>query len=123
MSFGPRLGLTLLVLAAAALTGCSTAPFGVVGSRAAVAAAQAEGQGMVPRLRPRAIGVCYSSAVNEPAAIEAEALYLCDGGRVVQQDEDVFWNGCSLTQPRRISYICYPPDKARRVPADGQPPI
>ncbi|MEQ8356415.1 MAG: hypothetical protein RH942_12810 [Kiloniellaceae bacterium] len=122
MPFAPRIGLMLLILSATSLAGCSAAPFAVEGSEAAVDAAKAEGQDTLPRLRPRAVGVCYSPAVNEPAEIEAEALYLCEGGRLVQQDEDFFWNGCSLSQPNRISYVCYPPDKARRLPAEETPP-
>src|SRR3546814_11187830 len=70
---------------------------------------------MLPRLRPRALVVFYSRAFNEPAEVEAEAVYLCEGGRLVKQDEDFFWNGCSLTQPHRINYVCYPPDKAKRL--------
>jgi len=123
MSFGPRVGLTLMLISVAALAGCSTAPFGVTGSDAAVAAANEQGADMLPRLRPRALAICYSSAVNEPADIEAEAIYLCDGGRLEKIDEDTFWNGCSLTQPERISYICFPPDKAKRLPksTEAQP--
>jgi hypothetical protein len=115
MSFGPRIGLALLVASAAVLAGCSTAPFGVIGSDAAIAAAEQQGTDLVPRLRPRAIAICYSSTLNDPEDVEAEALYLCDGGRLEKQDEDFFWNGCSLTQPRRINYICFPPDKAKRL--------
>jgi hypothetical protein len=70
---------------------------------------------MLPRLKPYALGICYSSAGNDLSEVEAEALYLCDGGVVVKVDEDAFWNGCSLTQPERISYVCYPPDKTKRV--------
>ncbi len=121
MPFGPRAGLTLLVLLAGGLSACSMAPFEVQGSTAAQAAAKTEGQDMLPRLRPRALGVCYGGAFNEPADVEAEALYLCDGGRVVRQDEDFFWNGCSLSQPHRVSYVCFPPDKARRLPEASSP--
>ncbi len=116
MSFGPRVGLTLLLFSVVALAGCSTAPFGVEASDAAVAVADEQGADMLPRLRPTTFAVCYSSAVNEPAEIEAEAVYLCDGGRLEKIDEDTFWNGCSLTQPERISYVCFPPDKAKRLP-------
>jgi hypothetical protein len=104
-----------VIFAPLLLTGCAMAPFYVQGSDAAQEAAKAEGSDMLPRLKPRAIGICYSPAFNEPAEVEAEAIYLCDGGRVVQKDEDVFWNGCSLSQPHRINYVCYPPDKAKTL--------
>jgi hypothetical protein len=122
MSFAQRLAPLLLACAAAGLAGCSMAPFRVAGSDAAVAAARAEAGAQLPRLRPRAIGVCYSPAFNEPAEVEAEAVYLCEGGRLVKQDEDFFWNGCSLTQPHRINYVCYPPDKAKRLNGVSNPP-
>jgi hypothetical protein len=104
-----------LLLLAVALAGCSATPFRVEGSEASVEAAAAQGQFMLPRLKPYALGICYSSAGNDLSEVEAEALYLCDGGVVVKVDEDAFWNGCSLTQPERISYVCYPPDKTKRV--------
>src|SRR3546814_12608770 len=104
MSFAQRFAPLLLVLAAAGLSGCAMTPFRVAGSEAAVEAAKADSAGMLPRLQPRALGVCYSRAFNEPAEVEAEAVYLCEGGRLVKQDEDFFWNGCSLTQPHRINY-------------------
>ena len=115
MSFSPRLALLAGLCATAALSACSFAPYKVRGSQEAVEAAEAEGAGMLPRLQPRAIGICYSPAFNELAEVEAEAVYRCDGGRVEQKDEDVFWNGCSLSQPNRINYVCYPPDKAKRL--------
>lgn len=110
-----RASLLLACLAAAVLSGCSFAPFEVRGSDAAVATAQAQAGDLLPRLQPRAIGVCYGPAFNEPAEVEAEAVYLCEGGRLERLDEDFFWNGCSLTQPHRINYVCYTPDKAKRL--------
>lgn len=115
MSFRPRVGLALVFLSAAALAGCSMAPYKVKGSDAAENAAKAEGQDLLPRLQPYAIGICYSPAFNDPAAIEAEAVYRCDGGRLEKLDEDFFWNGCSLSQPNRVNYVCFPPDKAKRL--------
>jgi hypothetical protein len=114
-----RASLLLACLLAAGLSGCSFAPFGVEGSKTAVEAAEAKAGDLLPRLQPRAIGVCYSSAFNEPAEVEAEAAYLCEGGRLERRDEDFFWNGCSLTQPHRVNYVCYPPDKAKRPAAAG----
>ena len=119
MSVRQRFGLVLVACSAAALAGCSMAPFQVTGSKAAAEAAQAEGADLLPRLKPRAIGVCYSPAFNDPADVEAEAVYRCDGGRVEKKDEDFFWNGCSLSQPNRVSYVCFPPDKAKRLKGLG----
>lgn len=119
MAFASRNASLLLVFLAAVLAGCSTAPFRTQGSKDAAAAAKAQGQDMLPRLRPRPLGICYSSAVNDLAEVEAEALYLCDGGVVEKVDEDAFWNGCSLSQPERISYLCFPPDKARQLNEGG----
>ncbi|MGF1630752.1 MAG: hypothetical protein ACFCUT_14860 [Kiloniellaceae bacterium] len=121
MSFSSRSGLVLALCSAAALAGCSMAPFQVAGSEAAGEAAKAQGQDLLPRLQPRAIGVCYSPTFNEPAEVEAEAVYLCEGGRLEKQDEDFFWNGCSLTQPHRINYVCFPPDKAKRLSMNENP--
>src|SRR3546814_15304856 len=114
-SFPEGSGPRLLVLAAAGLSGWGMWPCRVGGTEAAGEAAKADSAGMRPRLQPRALGVCYSRAFNGPAEVEAEAVYLCEGGRLVKQDEDFFWNGCSLTQPHRINYVCYPPDKAKRL--------
>lgn len=122
MSFARRLAPVLAIGVAAGVAGCSMAPFQVTGSDAAVAAAQADQAGLLPRLQPRAIGICYSPTFNEPAEVEAEAVYRCgEGGRLVRQDEDFFWNGCSLTQPHRVNYVCYPPDKAKRPIVSGGP--
>lgn len=121
MPFRRPLGLFVLICAPLFLAGCSMTPFPVDGSEAAQEAARAEGTDKIPRLRPRAIGICYSPAFNEPAEVEAEAIYRCDGGRVVQKDEDTFWNGCSLSQPHRINYVCYPPDKAGEVRDEEAP--
>ncbi|WP_340118464.1 hypothetical protein [Pelagibius sp. 7325] len=119
MFFSPRLGLARALTTAAALMvmlgGCSFAPYRVVGSDAAADAAAAQGADLLPRLRPLALGICYSPAFNDLAEVEAEAVYRCDGGRLEKIDEDVFWNGCSMSQPNRINYICYPPDKAKRL--------
>ena len=119
MSFPPRLGLARALMTAAALTvvlgGCSFAPYQVDGSDAATDSAEAQSADLLPRLQPRALGICYSPAFNDLAEVEAEAVYRCDGGRLEKLDEDVFWNGCSMSQPNRINYICYPPDKAKRL--------
>lgn len=119
MSFSLRLGLARALSTAAAvmviLGGCSFAPYRVAGSDATAEAAKAQGAELLPRLQPRALGICYSPAFNDLAEVEAEAVYRCDGGRLEKRDEDIFWNGCSLSQPNRVNYICYPPDKAKRL--------
>ena len=119
MSFPPRLRLARALTTAVALTiilgGCSVAPYRVKGSDAAVESASAQSTDMLPRLQPHALGICYSPAFNDLAEVEAEAVYRCDGGRLEKVDEDFFWNGCSMSQPNRINYICYPPDKAKRL--------
>jgi hypothetical protein len=116
MSFAQRFAPLVVVCVAAALGGCSMAPYRIAGSDTAVAAAAAESEGLLPRLKPRALGVCYSPTFNEPAEVEAEAVYRCgEGGRLVKQDEDFFWNGCSLTQPHRVNYVCFPADKAKQL--------
>lgn len=125
MSFVQRCAPFLVALAAAGLAGCSMAPYQVEGSETAAAAAKADSGGLLPRLQPRALGICYSPNFNEPAEVEAEAVYRCgEGGRLVRHNEDFFWNGCSLSQPNRVNYVCYPPDKAKRpvnssAPAGG----
>jgi hypothetical protein len=119
MPLNPVFRLLLALCAGAALSGCSTAPFQVEGSDASLASAKAQAGDKLPRLQPRAYGVCHSSAFNEPEDVEAEAVYLCEGGRIERLDEDFFWNGCSLTQPHRISYVCHPADKAKRPSGEG----
>lgn len=111
----PAFRLIVVFAAAATLAGCSMAPFQVEGSDAALASAAQQAGDKLPRLQPHAYGVCYSSAFNDPEDVEAEAVYLCEGGRLERVgEEDFFWNGCSLTQPHRISYVCHPADKAKR---------
>lgn len=114
MKFGLRIRPLAAVFLLAALSACSAMPFRVTGSDAAADAARAESAGILPRLQPYAFGLCYSPMVNEDPEIEAEAAYQCDGGRLVRQEEDFFWNGCSLSQPHRVNFICFPPDKTKR---------
>lgn len=115
MSFASRTGLMVLALSAAVLVGCSMSPFKVDSPDTAVEAAAAVAKDEIPRLRPRAVSVCYSDTFNDPADVEDEASYLCEGGRLERLDENTFWNGCSLSQPHRVNYICYPADNAKRV--------
>src|SRR3546814_18841160 len=110
MSIARRFGLVLAVCGAAALAGCAMAPFQVEGSEAAVEAAEADAADLLPRLQPRAIGVCYSPAFNEPAEVEAEAVYLCEGGRLVKQDEDF------RSEERRVGKECVSTCRSRWSP-------
>lgn len=107
---GALAGLTMLALAA-----CSSAPYAVAPSDPAVEAVPA-----TPALagplgpfdydpRPRAIAICYGNVLNEPAEVMALAKERCPyDGEVQRVDDDFFWNGCSLLQPQRASFICYP---------------
>lgn len=120
MTPGPLIRPLAAFVLLAVLAGCSTAPFSVVGSDEAVAEARAEGADMLPRLKPFAFGMCHSPILNEEPEIEEEAAYECDGGRLVRKGEDFFWNQCSLSQPHRVNFICYPPDKTRRPTAQSE---
>lgn len=64
-----------------------------------------------PPLSERAhrIALCYGGAVNTEEEVRARAEELCGGGRLVLQDETLFWNGCSVLQPARVIYVCDPP--------------
>lgn len=105
----------MAALAVLALAACSSAPYPVAPSDPAVAAVPA-----TPALagplgpfdydpRPHAIALCYGSALNEPAEVMARARELCPyGGEVQRADDDFFWNDCSLLQPQRASFICFP---------------
>ena len=108
----PLAGIALMV----ALAGCSTAPFKVEGSDEATVGASVQAVNVLPRLRPYAFGLCYSPMFNEDPEIYEEAAYECDGGSLVRMDEDFFWNGCSLRQPHRQNFVCFPPDKLKRRP-------
>ncbi len=67
-----------------------------------------------PPLSDRAhrIALCYGTSVNSEEAILARAEEICGGGRLVMEDQNTFWNGCSVLQPTRVTYICDPPAEA-----------
>ena len=67
-----------------------------------------------PPLSDRAhrVSLCYGAAVNEEAEVLARAEEICDGGRLIVEGENDFWNGCSVLQPTRVTYICDPPAEA-----------
>lgn len=62
--------------------------------------------------RAHRIALCYGTAVNAEEDVLAWAEELCGGGRLVLEDQNVFWNGCSVLQPTRVTYICDPPEEA-----------
>ena len=67
-----------------------------------------------PPLSPRAhrISICYGTSVNSEDDVLALAEKTCGGGRLVLEHQNAFWNGCSVLQPTRITYICDPPEEA-----------
>ena len=62
----------------------------------------------LPAAGPRRFAFCYAKPLNDEAEVRALAEESCDGGRLVVEDRDAFWNGCSLLQPMRITYLCHP---------------
>ncbi len=67
-----------------------------------------------PPLSDRAhrIALCYGTSVNSEADILAWAEEICGGGRLVLEDQNAFWNGCSVLQPTRVTYVCDPLEEA-----------
>ena len=67
-----------------------------------------------PPLSPRAhrIAICYGTSVNSEDDVLALAEKSCGGGRLVLEHQNAFWNGCSVLQPTRVTYICDPPEEA-----------
>jgi hypothetical protein len=65
-----------------------------------------------PPLSDRAhrIALCYGTSVNSEADILALAEEFCGGGRLLLEDQNTFWNGCSVLQPARATYVCDPPE-------------
>jgi hypothetical protein len=107
-------------LAAGALAlffaGCSTAPYRIepVTDPPWEFGRGLELPALEPPLSPRAhrISICYGTAVNSEQAVLALAEKTCGGGRLVLEHQNAFWNGCSVLQPTRITYICDPPEEA-----------
>ena len=59
--------------------------------------------------RPRIFSFCYSSQLNTPREVVAQAAGLCpQGGPVTLIEQDVFFNGCSIFQPHRATFRCIP---------------
>ena len=97
----------------AGLAACSTEPYPVgqevqppweLGASRAMPA-------LDPPLSARASrhSFCYAKPLNDEEEVLAVAEESCAGGRLVLESQDVFWNGCSLLQPVRATYICDPP--------------
>ena len=57
---------------------------------------------------PRRFAFCYAKPLNDEAEVRALAEERCGGGQLIVEDRDAFWNGCSLLQPMRITYVCEP---------------
>ena len=59
--------------------------------------------------RPIALAICYNNAVDEPAEVIAAAAERCPNeGQLTRVDGDWFWNGCSMSQPSRATFVCTP---------------
>jgi hypothetical protein len=112
-----RLSLRPIIAAVAltALSACSFEPFRVGPPEGIEIAPPAAGAPVVVRgafdfnPTPRAFGLCYSELINEPAELLAKAREVCPYGHIeYREEEDLFWNGCALLQPRRAGFVCYP---------------
>jgi hypothetical protein len=113
---GPLLAAFLL----AALAACSTKPYPVgatdqppweFGASDAMPA-------LDPPLSTRAtrLSFCYAKPLNDEGEVLAVAEESCPGGRLVLESQDAFWNGCSLFQPMRATYVCDPPAETSQQP-------
>ncbi len=98
------------------LAGCSTEPYRIETTTNPPWEIMSEQQLPVldPPLSDRAhrIFLCYGTSVNSEADILAWAEEICGGGRLVLEDQNAFWNGCSVLQPTRVTYICDPLEEA-----------
>jgi hypothetical protein len=98
------------------LAGCSTAPYRIeAATNPPWELFRARDLPVLdPPLSERAhrLELCYGAAVNSEEDILALAEELCGSGRLVLEDQNTFWNGCSILQPTRVTYICDPPEEA-----------
>jgi len=103
----------IAVVWAVALAGCGTEPYPIETETTPPWDLFRAPEPLVldPPLSERAhrIALCYGGAVNTDEEVRARAEELCGGGRLVQQDETLFWNGCSVLQPTHVIYVCDPP--------------
>jgi hypothetical protein len=98
----PPFGPILAGLAVIGLAACSTEPYEIRAQKGVEIAPLVESVPAVARGRfdfdptPWSFGLCYSE------------LKVCPHGHIESRDQDVFWNGCALLQPRRATFVCYP---------------
>jgi hypothetical protein len=110
----PPFGPILAGLAVIGLAACSTEPYEIRAQKGVEIAPLAESEPAVARSRfdfdptPWTFGLCYSELMNDPAELLAAAREVCPHGHIESRDQDVFWNGCALLQPRRATFVCYP---------------
>ena len=108
-------GLLLAAVLITALAACSTEPYPIEASTKPPwrFTTSSDLPALDPPLSGRAhrIFLCYGSVVNEEEEVLARAEDLCSGGRLVLEEQDTFWNGCSVLQPVRVTYICDPPEQ------------
>ena len=100
---------------ACALVGCSSQPFEVTppsGVSSAIEIDEAAAALRGPRdynPDPRPISLCYSSQLNTPEEVMAQAQQLCPNqGQLQYYSEDFLLNDCALLQPQRVTFICTP---------------
>ena len=109
-------GRLAAVALAALLLGCSTEPYRIAPGTnppwedklATLELPEAE-----PPFTARAhrLSICYGKTVNSEEEVLAKAEEICAGGRLVLDGQNAFWNGCSILQPTRVTYICDPPEE------------
>ncbi len=109
-----RLAAAVLV---ALLLGCSTDPYAIepmTNPPWEDKLSALELPALDPPLSERAhrLSLCYGKSVNSEADVLAKAEEICVGGRLVLDGQNAFWNGCSLLQPTRVTYVCDPPEGA-----------
>lgn len=101
----------LMSVLALLLVACTTEPFLTGHPRDAASLAKAD-PATAPLLSEpgsRFVSLCYGTEINDPEELSRVAQDYCpDGGRFQSVTQDVFWNGCPLLQPSRITYICVP---------------
>lgn len=107
-------GSLAAVVLAVLLLGCSTEPYPIepVTNPPWDKLSTLELPVVEPPLSERAhrLSLCYGKSVNSEADVLAKAEEICGGGRLVLEGQNAFWNGCSLLQPTRATYICDPPE-------------
>ena len=103
------IGAALLV----GLAACTTRPYPVDSDVTPPwePAAEAELPAADPPFSPRAhrISLCYGEGINDEQEVREVAAELCADGRLLVEHQNTFWNGCSVLQPVRVTYICDPP--------------